>query len=54
MSKSIHTTYKDLKGVIKSELEEMSTDPDSILSELADKIAIKKKVKNERKLEKNK
>lgn len=54
MSRSIHTTYKDLKGVTKSELDEMSNEPDSILNELADKRTLKKKAKKERKLEKDK
>jgi len=54
MSRSIHTTYKDLKGLTKTELEEMTNDSDSPLGDLADKRAIKKKVKKERKLKKNK
>ena len=52
MSRSIHTTYKDLKGVTKSELEDMANDSDSPLNDLAEKRAIKKKVKKERKLKK--
>jgi hypothetical protein len=52
MSRSIHTTYKDLKGVIKSELEDMAYDSDSPLSDLAEKRAIKKRVKKERELKK--
>nr|WP_321453074.1 hypothetical protein [uncultured Carboxylicivirga sp.] len=54
MSKSIHTTYKDLKGLSKSELEDMTNDSDSALNDLAEKRAIKKKVKQDRKLNKNK
>ena len=54
MSRSIHTTYKDLKGATKSQLEEMLHDSDSPLSDLAKKRAIKKKVEKERKLNKNK
>jgi len=54
MSRSIHTTYKDLKGATKTELDQMFKDPDSILHELAEKSAIKKKVKKERKQRKNK
>ena len=54
MSRSIHTTRKDLKGSTKSELDEMFNDSDSPLSDLADKRAIKNKVKRERKLRKNK
>ena len=33
--KSIHTTYKDLKGVAKSDLEQMINEPDSVLHVLA-------------------
>lgn len=54
MSQSIHTTHKDLKGATKSELDEMFNDSDSPLNDLAEKRAIKKKVKKERKLRKNK
>jgi len=54
MSRSIHTTYKDLKGLTKSELEDMTNDSDSVLNDLAEKRAIKKKVKRDRKLKKNK
>ncbi len=50
MSKSIHTTYKDLRGKTKIELEDMSNDPDSILHQLAIKSDLKKNVKKERKL----
>jgi len=53
MSKSIHTTYKDLKGATKSELNQMVEDPDSVLHQLADKRALKKKVKKERKQKKD-
>ncbi len=42
MSRSIHTTYKDLRGLTKTELEEMAIDSDSPLSDLADKRSIKK------------
>ena len=54
MSKSYHTTYKDLKGKTKEELEEMVNDPDSILHELAEKSAIKKEVKKQRKVNQEK
>jgi len=54
MSRSIHTTYKDLKEVTKSELVEMINESDSPLCDLAAKRAIKKKVKKERKIERNK
>ena len=52
MSRSIHTTYKDLKGLTKKELKEQFNDPDSDLAELARKSAIKKSVKKKRKTEK--
>jgi hypothetical protein len=54
MSRSIHSTYKDLKSLIKSELEDMTNDSDPVLNDLAEKRAIKKKVKQDRKLNKNK
>ena len=53
MSRSIHTTYKDLKGLIKKELEEQYNDPTSDLAELAKKSSIKKKVLKERKKKKS-
>ena len=52
MSKSIHTTYKDLKGKTKKEIDEMVIDSDSILHELAKKRGIKKEVKKQRKINK--
>lgn len=52
MSRSIHTTYKDLKGLTKKELEEQYNDPNSDLAELAKKLSIKKKVLKERKQKK--
>lgn len=51
MSKSYHSTYKDLKEKTKEELEEMANDPDSILHELAKKSKAKKDTKNQRKRE---
>ncbi len=54
MSKSYHSTYKDLKGKTKKEIEEMANDPDSILNELAKKSTIKKEVKKQRKIDKEK
>ena len=53
MSKSIHTTYKDLKGLTKGELEEQINDPNSILATLAKKSTLKKKVVKERKRKNN-
>lgn len=49
MSRSIHTTYKDLKGLTKKEVEEQYNDPNSDLAELAKKSSIKKKVLKGRK-----
>ncbi len=49
MSKSIHTTYKDLKGLTKGELEEQINDPNSVLATLAKKSTLKKKVLKARK-----
>lgn len=37
MSKSYHTTNRDLKGNTKKEIDDMVGDPDSILDELAEK-----------------
>ena len=49
MSKSYHTTHKDLKGKTKQEIDEMVDQPDSILHELAKKSSVKKEVKKQRK-----
>lgn len=49
MSKSYHTTIKDFKGKTKKELDEMSNDPDSKLSEWVEKGKVKKEVLKERK-----
>lgn len=49
MSRSIHETYKDLKGKTKKELDEMANEPDSILNKLAEKSQLKKSIKKERK-----
>ena len=48
MSKSYHTTIKDFKGKTKKELDEMAKDPDSKLSEWAEKCKVKKEVLKER------
>jgi hypothetical protein len=53
MSRSIHTTYKDVKGLTKKEVEEQHNDPSSDLAELAKKSSIKKAVLKERKQEKS-
>ena len=52
MSDSYHATVRDFKGCTKKELEEMSTDPNSSLSEWSKKSALKKSIKKTRK-EKN-
>lgn len=44
MSRSIHTTHKDLKGLTKRELDEQFNDPNSDLASLAKKSFLKKKV----------
>ncbi len=38
MSRSIHTTHKDLKGLTKKELDEQFNNPNSDLSALAELI----------------
>ena len=50
MSKSIHTTHKDVRGLTKKDLAEQYNDPDSDLAALAKKSSIKKSVKKIRKL----
>ena len=52
MSKSIHTTYADLKGLTKKELDEQYVDPDSDLAKLSRKSSVKSEVKTKRKNEK--
>lgn len=37
MSKSYHVTRRDLKGKTKKELNEMVSDPNSVLHQLAEK-----------------
>ncbi|MFA7447323.1 MAG: hypothetical protein WCY77_02705 [Weeksellaceae bacterium] len=53
MSRSIHTTHKDVKGLTKKELEEQYNDPNSDLASLAKKSSIKKEVLKQRKKEKS-
>ena len=53
MSKSIHTTYRDLTGLTKKEIDEQQIEPDSDLSNLAKKSVLKKEVKTDRKNQKN-
>ena len=49
MSRSIHTTYKNLKGLTKNEINEQFNDPNSDLATLSQKKGIKKQVKKSRK-----
>ncbi len=49
MSRSIHTTTKNIRGLTKKEIIEQYNDPYSDLSVLAEKSAIKNKVKKSRK-----
>ena len=53
MSRSIHTTHKDLKGLTKKELDEQFNDPNSDLSALAKKSSLKKKELKVRKQKKS-
>jgi hypothetical protein len=49
MSDSYHVTIKDFKGCTKRELDEMASDPNSILSEWSKKRALKRSIKKNRK-----
>lgn len=49
MSRSIHTTYKAVKGLTKKEITEQFNDPNSDLAELAKKSSIKKDTIKKRK-----
>ena len=49
MSKSIHITIKDFKGLTKEKIDKQSSDPNSDLNKWNEKSKIKKKVKSERK-----
>ena len=53
MSKSIHITMKDFKGLTKNEIDEQFSDPNSDLAAYAQKKIIKKNVLKERKQEKS-
>lgn len=53
MSRSIHTTYKDLKGLTKREIDEQFKDPNSDLAALAKKSSLKKRVLKGRKQKKS-
>jgi hypothetical protein len=49
MSRSIHTTTKDVKGLTAKQVNEQLTDPDSDLRVLARKSLLKESVKKNRK-----
>ena len=49
MSNSIHVTVKDLRNLSKKEIDEMSTDPNSVLRQFGKKSLLKKHVSRERK-----
>ena len=53
MSKSIHITKKNFKGLTKSELDEQSEDPNSELRQWARKSLLKKEVVKKRKNKKS-
>jgi len=42
MSDSYHVTIRDFKGYTKKELDDMASDPDSLLTEWSKKRALKK------------
>lgn len=48
-SSSYHATFSQLKGTTKKQLNVMPADPDSILSELATKLHVKKSVRKKKK-----
>ncbi|WP_420574013.1 hypothetical protein [Kordia sp.] len=49
MSKSIHITKRNFKGLHKEELDEQAQDPNSELNQWAKKSALKKEIKKNRK-----
>lgn len=49
MSRCIHTTYKDLKGLTKIEIDEQFNDSNSDLANLSKKRSIKRKIVKVRK-----
>lgn len=53
MSKSIHITIKNFRGLTKTEIDEQVTDPDSDLKQWGKKFAIKKEMKKRRKIDKS-
>jgi hypothetical protein len=52
MSRSVHITKKNFKGLTKSEIKEQAIDPTSELKQWAKKSTIKKTVKQQRKMKK--
>ena len=53
MSKSIHITIKDFKGLTKEEIDKQASDPNFDLNKWKEKSKIKKEVKKERKSKRN-
>ncbi len=51
MSRSIHVTHKNVKGLSKKELDEQSADPDSDLRLLGRKSELKERIKRSRRQE---
>ena len=49
MSKSIHTTFADVKDLSRTEIDQQSLDSESDLSKLAEKSHLKKEKKASRK-----
>lgn len=53
MSRSIHITRKNFKGLTKKELDEQTENPNSELREYVRKSELKKEIQRKRKNEKN-
>ena len=45
MSRSIHVTKKNFKGLTKSEIDEQANEPDSDLNQWSEKSKIKKRLR---------
>lgn len=54
MSRSIHITRKNFKGLTKSEIDEQANDPNSELRKWGKKSNLKETIKKERKIKKSK
>lgn len=52
MSKSIHVTIKNFRGLTKSQIDEQSNDPNSDLKKWGKKSAIKKETISKRRIKK--